>query len=268
MIIMRLEDIRKSVAQRLKDLEKTHVSVEKELEESPEGSLHVRRTDCAVRYYWKKPGEKEIHYLSGKKEDVTRRLEDKAYLLQLKESLSDEIACCKKYLHQTEKIVSAESVYLNIEADRRHLIQPYGFGVSDKEVKRFMSFKNMSHVDKSNFKTLSGEKVRSKSELIISDRLKYHGIPYLYEPSIHLDDNGTIWNPDFYVLNKRTGEAFLWEHFGMLANEDYCNNFQYKLERYSEAGIFVGKQLIITTESTSHQLNTDYVDRLIEQYLK
>ena len=76
------------------------------------------------------------------------------------------------------------------------------------------------------------------------------------------------WHPDFRVQNARTGRLYYWEHFGMLDNPDYCANSQNKLELYAKYGYFPGENLITTSESSGHGLNLDYVDCLIEKYLK
>lgn len=264
---MNFEEIVKVIDQRVSYLENKKTKIEKKLALSPKGSLYVSPDGNQIKYYKKIIGEKKRIFLSKDKEKEIRELENKAYWKKFKDTAEKELALYNKFLHSAEKIESAESTYLRIAPERRHLIVPFEFDDIEKKAKTFLSFKDGSHVTKTSLQTINGEKVRSKSELIIADRLKHHGIPYMYEPSVHLGDMDKVWLPDFYVMNKRTGETFLWEHFGMLGNENYCDSFQYKLEQYAEFGIFVGQQLIITTESTTHQLNTDHVDRLIKKYL-
>lgn len=260
---MTIDEIKKAVAQRVNYLENKRSGIEKSLARSPKGTLYISGT----RYYKKHDDNARREYLSKDKEKEIQDLENKAYWIRLLDSIEKEIELNKKFLRSAEKIESAESIYLRISPNRRHLILPFVFDDIEEEAKRFLSFKDRSHVVETGLHSINGENVRSKSELIIADRLKHHNIPYMYEPAVHLGNSGKVWFPDFYVMNKRTGDTYLWEHFGMLSNEDYCNSFQYKLEQYAEMDVFVGQNLIITTESSTHQLNTDHVDRLIEKYL-
>ncbi|MBQ9321830.1 MAG: hypothetical protein IJ239_05705, partial [Eubacterium sp.] len=50
------------------------------------------------------------------------------------------------------------------------------------------------------FYTSKGERVRSKSEVIIADTLARMGVPYRYEFPIRFSGTGTF-HPDFTVLN-------------------------------------------------------------------
>jgi len=72
---------------------------------------------------------------------------------------------------------------------------------------------------------LKKEKVRSKSEVIIADRLFINAIPYEYERGLivkipktaECPETEMVWNPDFRVLNVRTGKEYIWEHFGRMS---------------------------------------------------
>lgn len=143
------------------------------------------------------------------------------------------------------------------------------------------------------FKTLRGDYVGSKSEVIIADRLFVKGIPYHYEvaftPEAILDFSRPVYNdlgiisgyevlgftpfdedtlhPDFYVLNSRTRKAYFWEHLGMMDNPEYCwKNFN-RFMRILDAGYIIGEDLVVTHEDKKHPLMTEDIDRIIEKYL-
>ena len=65
---------------------------------------------------------------------------------------------------------------------------------------------------------LSGEMVRSKSELVIANLLHERDVPFKYEVPLKAAD-GTIYLPDFTVTWH--GESWFWEHWGMMSEEDY-----------------------------------------------
>lgn len=64
----------------------------------------------------------------------------------------------------------------------------------------------------SNHLTDKGETVRSKSEVIIANTLARQQIPYRYEYPVKLKTYTA--HPDFYCLNLRTRQEYLWEHLG------------------------------------------------------
>lgn len=105
--------------------------------------------------------------------------------------------------------------------------------------------------------TLSGDLVRSKSEVIIANILTDRNIIFEYEPYLSSTDK-QLYRPDFSITHK--GKIYHWEHLGMLDNEEYLNNWKIKKEWYDT--YFPG-QLIITEESTV--LSTT-VEDLVNQY--
>ena len=116
------------------------------------------------------------------------------------------------------------------------------------------------------YTTMKNEAVRSKSEHIIANLLYQKNVPYHYEYPLKLKNGSTI-HPDFYCLNRRTRQTFYWEHFGMMTSRDYANDFVQRLFQYSQNNIFLGKNLLITTESDTHPLNTKDAVRLINTFL-
>ena len=96
--------------------------------------------------------------------------------------------------------------------------------------------------------TEKGEYVRSKSEKIIADTLTKNNINYVYELPLRLKGYGTV-KPDFTVLNKRTRQEYVWEHFGMMDDSIYVKNAIKKIEQYGKSGYVQGRKFIATFES-------------------
>lgn len=92
--------------------------------------------------------------------------------------------------------------------------------------------------------TLSGDFVRSKSEVIIANILFQSGIPYVYEKFLMTPD-GVGYLPDFTI--EWNAKTYYWEHLGMMDFEDYAHEWQLKKAWY-EAN-FLGQ--LITTQETS-----------------
>lgn len=144
------------------------------------------------------------------------------------------------------------------------------------------------------FKTLRGDYVGSKSEVIIADRLFVSGIPYHYEiaftPEATPDMSRPVYDafgrmvgfevigytleasdtlhPDFYVLNKRTRKAYFWEHLGKMDDPEYCRKNFNRFMRILDAGYVIGEDLLVTHEDSRNPLMTESIDNIIEKYLK
>lgn len=112
--------------------------------------------------------------------------------------------------------------------------------------------------------TLAGHKVRSKSEVIISNLLYTNQIPYRYEAVLPLKEFTAY--PDFTILHPVTNKIFYWEHFGMMDNAPYCDTACNKLKTYCYNGIFPSMQLITTYETSKCPISTDQVQQIITQY--
>ena len=116
------------------------------------------------------------------------------------------------------------------------------------------------------FKTISGEMVRSKSEVMILDRLFVNKIPYRYEYPLIIGD--TTYYPDITIPVFSKSKFIYWEHFGLMNDTEYVKHMSQKISVYSSAGIIPNVDLIMTFESESKPLDTDIIDSIIEYYFK
>ena len=78
--------------------------------------------------------------------------------------------------------------------------------------------------------------MRSKSELVIADKLFAAGVEYAYEQPLVLPSGSTRY-PDFTISDHARGVTFYWEHLGMLADPGYRARWERKRAEYVEAGI-------------------------------
>lgn len=85
-------------------------------------------------------------------------------------------------------------------------------------------------------RTERGDLVRSKSELVIADKLFTRGIEYAYEQPLVLP-NGRVRYPDFTITDQARGVTFYWEHLGLLDDIGYRVRWERKRSEYLEAGI-------------------------------
>lgn len=163
-------------------------------------------------------------------------------------------------------------VYNKLSSLRQKLITPYIYP-EDEFVKQWENEKRIwkeKHVvgtePEIEILTEKGERVRSKSEKILADKLYMMGVPYIYELPLHLQGHDYV-RPDFTVLNKRTHREYYWEHLGMMDNPGYCDKAIRKIESYQRAGHFPGKDLLLTYETSIHPLNSKIAEGIITEYL-
>ena len=79
-----------------------------------------------------------------------------------------------------------------------------------------------------------------------------------------------IWaiSPDFKAINKRTGQFFIWEHFGKMDDPSYLeSNFLYKVNKYAKAGFIPGVNFIATYEDSKNPFYPMKAAKMIELYL-
>lgn len=126
--------------------------------------------------------------------------------------------------------------------------------------------KNPYPFETENLQTDRGEIVRSKSELHIANALYNSHIPYRYEYPLQLADNRQVY-PDFFCLNVRKRKEIVWEHPGAMDNVNYVNSNIRKLELYNLSNYVIGDNLILTTETTNNQLNTNMIKNIINRCL-
>lgn len=108
------------------------------------------------------------------------------------------------------------------------------------------------------YSTEKGDKVRSKSEVIIANTLFNKQISYEYEKQLITPDNQKM-SPDFTIdLN---GKTYYLEHVGMLNNEQYSKRWLEKRKLYEE---FYKENLLITYESPN--LSNDIVNLISRLY--
>lgn len=121
--------------------------------------------------------------------------------------------------------------------------------------------------------TSIGVPVRSKSEVIIADRLTSNGITYHYEED--LEFKSVVRSPDF-TIHDDSGVTYYWEHLGMLQDEEYKEKWEKKLKWYKQNGIFpIGEEkeeypnkvLIISKDDDRGGISSQEIDKMIEKIL-
>lgn len=269
------------IEKRLADLQTLLAAKKKSYEKAPQGRIRISQKGGHPEYYLvTERGSLRGKYLPHSQETLARQLAQKDYDARLIKLLQKEISALQNYMKQTSNGRAIPELYDSLCPARRSLITPAiltneQYAASWQEV----SWTGRPFApDAPYICTAHGERVRSKSEVIIADTLLRYNIPYRYEFPITLkrinpDDirrdfgSSITLYPDFLCLNTRTRTEFYWEHFGLMDSTEYSNNAAGKLRLYTENGILAGRNLIITMETQTEPPSIKALEKLIEEFL-
>ena len=270
-----MNDVTSVIERYISELESLISRLEKTLESAPSGAIEVKiRKEAAVPYVYD-GSDRSLRYLGKDKESLIKALSQKKYDQGLLKVATRQKAELERTLERFSKgngPRTLDDVMSTMPESLKRYITPdpatnEGFIAkwSQPSPKRF--YKGDVPKESPHY-TMRGEHVRSKSEILIADRLYARGVPYHYELAFSPNEGVSIRHPDFTVLNTRTLEEFYWEHLGKMDDPRYSVTSKEKVEWFAAYGIVPGRRLIVTFETSMSPLNTRYVDRLIDLYLK
>jgi hypothetical protein len=113
-------------------------------------------------------------------------------------------------------------------------------------------------------RTRRGEMVRSKSELVIANHLYDVGLRYDYERPL----DGTVapgrMRPDFSFITD-AGDIIIWEHLGMMNQDDYRRGWEWKTAWYEQNGYRDGTNLFTTRDDERGGLDSQIIAEAAER---
>lgn len=241
---------------------------EKSLRTVPEGTLRVCSHGKRTQYYYRNdPKDFNGVYIRSKDIELAKKLAQKDYDQKVLRASEKELDAIDKYFLNYPD-VNIEDVYENLHKERQKLIKP----IRKSDLQYLQEWESVEYKGKEfdenvpEFYTAKGERVRSKSEVIIADMLYREGIHYRYEYPLYLRGTGRIY-PDFTILNLRLRKEILWEHLGMMDDIAYSEKAIQRIASYEQNGIFPGEDLILTYETRRSPLNSKTIMLMMEQYL-
>lgn len=239
-------------------------SLQRQLEELPDGKLICSGNGKYYKWY-RTDGHKKI-YIPKKERNLAEKLALKKYLsLQLKNLLHEKNAIDFYLRHHDSGAYQMEQSLINSPGYNELLFS--SFKPLSHELSEWMNSpyeKNNKYPEKLNYRTYSGNYVRSKSEAIIEMFLCKYKIPFRYECALQLGEVHIF--PDFTIRHPKTGELYYWEHFGLMDDLSYIKNTTSKIQLYASNGIIPTIQLITTYETKENPLNTEMVEKIVQDY--
>lgn len=261
-----MKKMQAQITERMSYLANIISSTEKSLQNAPTGKLRSSLCGRHIRYYrCEEPDSHNGRYLNKSESAVIYALAQKEYDEKVLSSAKTEYMQLET-LKTFYKNSSVESVLGNIHKNRKTKIKP--LLLPDEEyVAQWQSqtYEPSEHSCDENLISDRGEKMRSKSEVLIANALNRYNIPYHYEKPLYID--GKVLHPDFTILNVRFRSEYIWEHFGKMGDQAYAENVMFKLNRYMTNGFLPGKNLIFTVESQTLKFGTRQIETMIHEYL-
>ncbi len=199
-----------------------------------------------------------------------------AYALTIHKAQGSQFKTVFVVLPKTSRLLSRELVYTALTRSRQRLVlliegdsanilydlsQPEKSDACRRNTNLFGGILRERsgeppHAENLIHKTEKGHMVRSKSELIIANLLFREGINYEYEQP--LDGNKVLGrlHPDFSFADA-AGDRVIWEHLGMMDDEEYVRGWNWKLDWYKANGFVLNENLFVTEERRGQGLNMD-----------
>jgi len=258
--------VRNVLSERYELISKTIEVVECKIKLLPEGRLNIKHQNNKTYYYYLTANERE-RYLYSDDAPLIKQLLQKRYLKAVLKTAKNEL----KALERMQSIYPdtlPEDLYDQLPEEQKTEVEPIILGDAELALKWMNEpyvlkpFKKGAPV----YKSIRGERVRSKSEVMIADRMYARGVPYKYECPIMI--GGKVIHPDFSSMRMSDHKIIYHEHCGMMDDPDYVNDLVERVNLYNQAGIIQGDRLTFTFETSDKPLDIRVIDRLIDEFFK
>ena len=247
-------------------------SIQQQLLSLPEGQLYFnnqKKDGKTYTVYYVLNGKKRAYISRDKK--LCQELALRRFLENQKASLAEYIGALDIAIEEAEK-VSNEAILNTLPAEitalldldkNNGLFYEYADAEKQEELEWQMQeyMKSGEYPEHLRHRTSSGELVRSKSEIIIYEKLIDYGIAFRYEREKYLD--GYRVHPDFEI-RRRDGKIIYWEHCGLMTDQSYIDRYHWKLNQFEKEGIVPWDNLILTFDDLYGNINVNVIESEIQ----
>jgi len=265
-------NVMRMVEDRIQYLETIKGNIENEYKRMPEGSILVGpgSTENSFRYYLRStPQDKMGEYLDASKDRVKKQYSTKKYYETLLKQIDEEI----KGLNKIKRSKLQDSIitsYEKMSPGIKKQISP--INIDDETYISLWTSESyiglgFDENDTTSYYTDRGERVRSKSEMLIANTLIRMGIPYKYECPVITNDGKKLY-PDFTILDVKKREIKYWEHLGKMSDMSYLSRNIWKLYEYKKINILLGVNLFLTYENEINPLGATDIRRTIDAIIQ
>lgn len=233
-----------------------------ELQNLPKGRLNVNIIKNQPYYFHVIDGERT--YI-GKKNGVVCDLQKRYFM----EEALRRIDTNKKLLTQMQRRyqeITPEAICEGTPAAYRMSQEEYLLvnTMKHQECDADDYTKNTNYAHNLIHKTMKGDMVRSKSEVIIANALYMQGIDYHYEELVKI--GRYLIAPDFRVWVESQQRYKYWEHMGMTGDPVYLDSALWKIRLYIENGYVLWEDVIFTFEDMNGNINAQTIEKIISEF--
>ena len=250
------------------DSEKSHMrGLLTELRQMPEGKLQIKKIGKNYGLYRKdNDSVKGIKKNSRLAQQLARKcfIENQMYICRencrILERAAEEMERARETVENGKKKSLGGVTYRRLGEVMDETV--YRFSAGERKWMERNSGRNPFRREDLRYMTRQGVAVRSKSERMIADLLNGYGLVYRYEGKLIIEDG--VFYPDFIIIAK-DGRKVIWEHMGLMDNDEYRSRANVKINAYLKAGFRQHTDLICTVESDMD--DEELLKGIIERYL-
>lgn len=254
-----------------KEIENLNVMINysrKIITNAPSGKIRVSQSGNSQQFYYREKDDEKLNgrYLRKEERELGRKILEKEYHEKLLKVCIERKSEISRIIQKLDKL-DIEEVYNSMPKGKRDNIKP-AYKSDDDYIKQWMDQEYQGKdfpEDYPEIYTDKGERVRSKTEKIIADKLYKEGIPYKYEQPYELKNYGIMY-PDFRMLDVVHRKEIILEHFGMMDDEMYVSKALKKIRLYQKNGLVLGKKLLITFETTDAPFDSRIFENMLVAY--
>lgn len=258
------------IKEELELLETEIKNIEDKLQTLPQGRISFYMNGKYVK--WFHVGIPKAKLISKSKADFASKLAMKNFYEAKVELLKTDYSNLDQYLSCHESSETADVMESLLNKDKLYPLISKAILPEEDELSEWMNEdfpKNEKYPEQLKYVGISGNKLRSKSEVLIDRALREHKISFRYESLLQLGDIDIY--PDFTIKikNRKRGgfKTIIWEHFGMMDVPSYSQKAMQKIAMYNANGYLQGYNLITTFESNEFPLDMYQVNKIVELYL-
>lgn len=249
----------------LQRLEKMKDICRKQIDRLPEGNL-IKTVQNGSEYY--KVVQNGVRSAIKSEDPLVQRLKERRLCSEIENRAAFNIGLLedvKKQYRNTNPLWCREHLPKSYQDVSDDFLEQLGCLTPRQFRKKFKTdeqyrFSQRLHT------TSAGIKVRSRAEVSIVEKYLSKGLIFVYEPIIYLSSNEWL-HPDFAVLVQSLNRVRFHEHVGNLANKEYRNYFEWKLDQYSKIGLYPIRDIVFSYEKEDGTLDMTEIEKMIDAYL-
>ncbi len=234
------------------------------MKNAPEGRLTTTTTNGKT-YYYKVVGNQRVYLGDGFHAEV-KNLQRKYFAAESLKRIEKNKPLLKSVLKKyhsldTEDIIDAlPQAYKPLNPSVFSMVS----GTSARQWGSQEYSKNTAYPKGLTHRTLKGDLVRSKSEVIIANALFSKNIEYHYEEVLEIDGHSIA--PDFLIRSKGQQGDKIWEHFGLIGQQSYLDSCLWKIRLYLENGYRPWEDVIFTFDDQYGNINAAVISQIISSF--